>query len=44
MMVVVGNDKDRIKVGVQVPGVLLSDLENVEETADDDFHIGCGMF
>lgn len=44
MMVVVGNDEGRIEVDVQVPSVLLSDLENIEETADDDFHIGCGMF
>lgn len=43
-MMVVGNEEDGIKDEAQVSDVLFSDLENVEESADDDFHVGCGMF
>lgn len=41
---VVGNEEDRTQDDAQVSGVLFSDLEYIEESADDDFHARCGMF
>lgn len=42
MMMVVGNEEDGVKDEAQVSDALLSDPENVEESADDDSHARCG--